>query len=83
MTVEILTVVDEGLGHACHLVAIGDDALVIDPLRRTERYERLAEQRGSRIRWTADTHTEAFLTSRDQSAGDSDRMAGSPAGGWW
>jgi glyoxylase-like metal-dependent hydrolase (beta-lactamase superfamily II)/rhodanese-related sulfurtransferase len=63
MSVEILSVVEEGLGHSGHVVGIGGDALVIDPLRRTDRYERLAEARGWRIRWTADTHTHADYAS--------------------
>jgi len=63
MDVEILSVVDEGLGHSGYVVGIGDEALVIDPLRRTERYEQLAAQRGWRIRWTADTHTHADYAS--------------------
>src|SRR6266508_660659 len=63
MALEIVSVVDEGLGHAAHLVAIEGELLVIDPLRIVDRYLDVAEQRGWRVRWTADTHTHADYVS--------------------
>jgi hydroxyacylglutathione hydrolase len=72
MGVEIVSIVDEGLGHSAHLVAIDGDALVVDPLRRTERYEALVRERGWRIAWTADTHTHADYASGSPELGRHD-----------
>lgn len=63
MALEIVSVVDEGLGHAAHLVAIEGELLMIDPLRIVDRYVDVAERRGWRVRWTADTHTHADYVS--------------------
>jgi len=60
---EIESVVDEGLGHSAHLVAVDGEVLVVDPLRVVDRYLRLVEQRGWRLAWTADTHTHADYVS--------------------
>jgi glyoxylase-like metal-dependent hydrolase (beta-lactamase superfamily II) len=61
--VEIVAVVDEGLGHSGHLVAVGDQALLIDPLRAVASYQSLASRNGWTIRWVADTHTHADYLS--------------------
>jgi glyoxylase-like metal-dependent hydrolase (beta-lactamase superfamily II)/rhodanese-related sulfurtransferase len=61
--VEIVAVVDEGLGHSGHLVSIGGDAIVIDPLRAVGAYESAATRNGWTIRWVADTHTHADYLS--------------------
>jgi hydroxyacylglutathione hydrolase len=61
--VEIVAVVDEGLGHSGHLVAIDGDVLVIDPLRAVGTYESAATRNGWTIRWVADTHTHADYLS--------------------
>jgi glyoxylase-like metal-dependent hydrolase (beta-lactamase superfamily II)/rhodanese-related sulfurtransferase len=62
--VEIVSVVDEGLGHSSHLVALADGtALVIDPARFPDRQRRVARERGWRILWTADTHSHADYVS--------------------
>jgi hypothetical protein len=63
MDVEIVSVVEEGLGHSGHLVAIDGDVLLIDPLRRTDRYEHVVDQRGWRVAWTAERSTEATRSS--------------------
>lgn len=63
MTVEIVSVVDEGLGHTGHLVSIDGDVLVIDPLRSVGPYIDEIERRGWQLRWTADTHTHADYVS--------------------
>jgi hydroxyacylglutathione hydrolase len=69
---EIVTIVDEGLGHSSHVVALGDgSALVVDPARFPDRQRRLAEDRGWTIRWTADTHSHA-----DYISGSADLLAG-------
>jgi hydroxyacylglutathione hydrolase len=60
---EIISVVDEGLGHCGHLVAIDGRVLVIDPLRSVDAYLAVIERRGWRLAWTADTHTHADYVS--------------------
>jgi glyoxylase-like metal-dependent hydrolase (beta-lactamase superfamily II)/rhodanese-related sulfurtransferase len=62
--VEIVSVVDEGLGHSSHVVGLGDGtALVVDPARFPEQQRRIAAERGWRIAWTADTHSHADYIS--------------------
>lgn len=61
---EIVSVVDEGLGHSSHVVGLGDGtALVIDPARFPTRQSALAIERGWRVAWTADTHSHADYIS--------------------
>jgi hydroxyacylglutathione hydrolase len=61
---EIVSVVDEGLGHSSHVVGLGDGtALVIDPARLPDRQRRLVAERGWRIAWSADTHSHADYIS--------------------
>jgi hydroxyacylglutathione hydrolase len=62
--VEIVSVVNEGLGHSSHVVALGDGtALVIDPARLPDRQRRVVAERGWRIAWSADTHSHADYIS--------------------
>ena len=62
--IEILSIVDEGLGHSSHVVGLGDGtALVIDPARFPTRQRRLAAERGWTLAWTADTHSHADYIS--------------------
>jgi glyoxylase-like metal-dependent hydrolase (beta-lactamase superfamily II)/rhodanese-related sulfurtransferase len=62
--VEIMSVVDEGLGHSSYLVDLGDArGLVIDPPRIPTRLRALAAERGLEICWTADTHSHADYVS--------------------
>lgn len=64
MPVEIVSFVDEGLGHSCHLVDLGDSrALVVDPPRLPEQAVREADARGLTIAWTADSHSHADYVS--------------------
>lgn len=61
---EIVSVVNEGLGHSSHVVALGDGtALVIDPARLPDRQRRLVAERGWSIAWSADTHSHADYIS--------------------
>jgi glyoxylase-like metal-dependent hydrolase (beta-lactamase superfamily II)/rhodanese-related sulfurtransferase len=61
---EIVSVVDEGLGHSSHVVGLGDGtALVVDPARLPDRQRRLAAARGWELAWTADTHSHADYIS--------------------
>ena len=58
--IEILSFVDEGLGHSSYLIDLGDGtAAIVDPSRFPT--EHLAAARTSRLapRWTIDTHSHA------------------------
>jgi glyoxylase-like metal-dependent hydrolase (beta-lactamase superfamily II)/rhodanese-related sulfurtransferase len=70
--VEIVAVVDEGLGHSSHVVALGDgSALVVDPARFPDRQRRIAAERGWTITWTADTHSHAdYISGSPELAAD-------------
>lgn len=69
---EIVAVVDEGLGHSSHVVALGDgSALVVDPARFPDRQRRIAVERGWTIAWTADTHSHAdYISGSPELAAD-------------
>lgn len=71
-SVEIVAVVDEGLGHSSHVVALGDgSALVVDPARFPDRQRRIAAERGWTIAWTADTHSHAdYISGSPELAAD-------------
>lgn len=61
---EVVSIVDEGLGHTSWLVGLGDgSALVVDPARFPNRQQALAAERGWRIAWVADTHSHADYVS--------------------
>jgi glyoxylase-like metal-dependent hydrolase (beta-lactamase superfamily II)/rhodanese-related sulfurtransferase len=61
---EIVTFVDEGLGHSSYLVDLGDGrALVVDPPRIPYRHLEEARARGLDIALTADTHSHADYVS--------------------
>ncbi len=61
---EIVNVVDEGLGHSSYVVGLGDGtALVVDPARFPDRQRRVADERGWQVAWTADTHSHADYVS--------------------
>lgn len=62
--VEIVSIVDEGLGHSSYVVGLDDGtALVVDPARFPDRQRAVAAERGWRIAWTADTHSHADYIS--------------------
>lgn len=61
---EIVSFVDEGLGHSYHLVDLGHGgALVIDPPRLPNAVLHEADARGLTITWTADSHSHADYVS--------------------
>ncbi len=61
---QIVTFVDEGLGHSSYLVDLGDGrALVVDPPRIPDRHIAEARARGLNIAYTADTHSHADYVS--------------------
>ena len=70
--IEIVPVVDEGLGHSSHVVALGDgSALVVDPARFPDRQRHIAAERGWTITWTADTHSHAdYISGSPELAAD-------------
>lgn len=72
MTLEPITVVDEGLGNTCYLLDLGDStALVVDPPRDVRAVRGAAAEAGLRIRFAADTHLHAdFLSGAVQLAHD-------------
>jgi glyoxylase-like metal-dependent hydrolase (beta-lactamase superfamily II)/rhodanese-related sulfurtransferase len=62
--VDIVPVVEEGLGNTSYLVDIGEGrALVIDPERKADTYLAVAERRGLDIAWVAETHIHADFVS--------------------
>src|SRR4051812_32905365 len=64
MGVDVVSFVDEGLGHSSYVVALGDGtALVVDPHRIPERELTAATTRGLRVAYTADTHSHADFVS--------------------
>jgi glyoxylase-like metal-dependent hydrolase (beta-lactamase superfamily II)/rhodanese-related sulfurtransferase len=61
---DIVSFLDEGLGHSSYLVDLGDgSALVIDPPRFPDAHERAATEHGLHIAFTADTHSHADYVS--------------------
>jgi len=70
--VEVVSIVDEGLGHSSYVVGLGDGtALVVDPARFPERQRTIAAERGWRIAWTADTHSHAdYISGSPELAAD-------------
>lgn len=62
--IEILSFVDEGLGHSSYLVDLGDGrALVVDPPRLPVDHTAVARARGLEVAFTADTHSHADYIS--------------------
>ena len=68
--VEVVPVVDEGLGNSAYLVDVGDGrALAVDASRDLRALHVAAEHRGLRVAYAADTHLHAdFLTGAVQLA---------------
>ncbi|MDP3968050.1 MAG: rhodanese-like domain-containing protein [Nocardioides sp.] len=68
--VKVVPLVDEGLGNSAYLLDLDDGrALVVDVSRDLRPVRELAERRGLRIAYAADTHLHAdFLTGAGQLA---------------
>lgn len=81
--VEVLPLVDEGLGNSSYLVNLGEGrALAVDPSRDSRPYRALAAEHGLRIAFSADTHLHAdFLTGSLELAADGATMIASADGG--
>src|SRR5690349_18428104 len=62
--VEIVPIIDEGLGNSSYLVDLGDGrALVVDPSRDPCAYTAEARRRGLSIAFVAETHLHADFVS--------------------
>jgi hydroxyacylglutathione hydrolase len=70
--VDVLTLVDIGLGNNSYLVGLGDGrALAVDPSRDLREVRAAADARGLRVAFAVDTHLHAdFLTGALQLAHD-------------
>jgi hydroxyacylglutathione hydrolase len=80
---EILPLVDEGLGNSSYLVGLEDGrALVVDPVRDPSPYLAEAELRGWRITHSLDTHLHADFVSggRELAARGAELVAPAQAG---
>jgi len=78
---EIVPIIDTGLGNSSYVVDLGDGgALVVDPERDPRPYLRAAEEHGLRPRFTVETHLHADFVSgsRELVAGGAALLA--PAG---
>ena len=61
---DIVPIIDAGLGNSSYLVDLGDgSALVVDPQRNPSPYLQAAEQRDLRLRFTVETHLHADFVS--------------------
>ncbi|MFY1577170.1 MBL fold metallo-hydrolase [Verrucosispora sp. WMMD703] len=81
--VNVVPLVDEGLGNTAYLLDLGDGrALAVDASRDLRTLRAVAERRGLRIAYAADTHLHAdFLSgARDLAASDGARVLASAAG---
>lgn len=72
MAIDVVPIVDEGLGNSTYLVDLGDGrALAVDPSRDLRSLRAAAQRRGLRIAYAADTHLHAdFLSGAVQLAAD-------------
>jgi len=78
---EIVPIIDTGLGNSSYVVDLGDGgALVVDPERDPRPYLRAVEERKLRLRFTIETHLHADFVSgsRELVAGGAALLA--PAG---
>lgn len=61
---DIVAIVDRGLGNSSYLVDLGDgQGMVFDPERHPTPYLAAAERKGVRLRWAAETHLHADFVS--------------------
>jgi len=70
--VEIVSVVDDGLGHSSYVIGLRDGtALVVDPARFPTQQRRIAAQHDWHVAWTADTHSHAdYISGSPELAAD-------------
>lgn len=83
MAVDVVPVVEEGLGNSAYLIDLGDGrAAVVDPGRAPRPYQAEAARRGLRVAYAIETHTHADFVSgaRELAAGGAEIVAGAAAG---
>jgi hydroxyacylglutathione hydrolase len=80
--VEVVGLTDEGLGNTSWLVDLGAGAaMIVDPERSPEPYERVADRLGLTIRYAAETHLHAdFVTGSPDLAARGAQVMASAAG---
>jgi hydroxyacylglutathione hydrolase len=83
MTVDLVPVVDDGLGNTTWLLGLGDGrALVVDASRDLRAVHAAAARRGWTVAYAADTHLHAdFVTGAVDLAADGAELLASAAGG--
>jgi glyoxylase-like metal-dependent hydrolase (beta-lactamase superfamily II) len=80
--VDVIPIVDEGLGNSSYLVDLGDGrALVVDPARHPGAYLRAARQRRLEVAYAAETHLHADFVSGVRELQTLGAHAVVPAGG--
>jgi glyoxylase-like metal-dependent hydrolase (beta-lactamase superfamily II)/rhodanese-related sulfurtransferase len=81
--IEIVSIVDEGLGHSSYVVGLGDgSALVVDPARFPDRQRQVAAEHGWQIAWTLDTHSHAdYISGSPELAADGATFVASAGAG--
>ncbi len=79
--VPILAVTDEGLGNTSWVLAVGGDAVVVDPERDPTPYQLAAERLEAQITLAAETHLHAdFVTGSPELAAAGAKVVASSAG---
>jgi len=80
--VDVVSIVDEGLGNTSYLVDLGDGrALVVDPGRDPRPYRSEAARRGLSVAFAAETHLHAdFVSGAGELAADGATILASAAG---
>lgn len=79
--VPVLAVTDEGLGNTAWVLAVGGDAVVVDPERDPTPYQVAAERLDARITLAAETHLHAdFVTGSRELAAAGAEVAASASG---
>src|SRR5688500_2819789 len=62
--IEVVALVDAGLGNSSYLVDLGEGrAMVVDPSRDPRPYLAEADRRGLRVAYSAETHLHADFVS--------------------
>ncbi len=80
--VDLIPLVDEGLGNSAYLVDLGDGrALVVDVSRDLRGVHAAASQRGLTVAFAADTHLHADFLSGAHQLGATSGVAGVGVGG--
>lgn len=60
---EVVPLVDQGLGNGSYLLVVDEQAVVVDPWRDPRDYLEVAAERGVGLRWVIETHLHADFVS--------------------